>query len=514
MHWLFIIAFAAFAVRTIHLGMQTSGATRRGSGQGYWVSQRADIVDRTGAILATNVVSGHIVLRPPHVRDREQAARFINSVIPEISVARALDDIDSGRRFIFLRRMASDEQRAEVKRARIPGVSVEETEQRRYPKRSLFSHVVGFVGTDMRGLEGMERTENRYLSENRDPLVLSVDARIQSVFHRELAAAKQRFSAIGAMGILMNARTGEIIAMVSLPDFDPENRALYNPSLMKNLPLRGVYEMGSSFKVFNTVMAAEHGIPLTREYNVSRPYRILNRHGRVSATISDISSFRPPRPSISVAEILRHSSNVGSVQIALDMPVSAQAEFFRKTFMDRALDLEFGRTERPLMPAQWGPVERATISFGHGIAVTPMHLILAFNAMVNGGVYIWPTMQRRGIGPVDGARVISSELSAEIREILFMTAEEGSGRRARVAGINIGGKTSTAEKRVDGAIDRTRNMTSFIVAFPIESPQYTMLVMLDEPRGIPETFGWRTAAWNAVPTAGAIMDAIMPMLFN
>jgi cell division protein FtsI (penicillin-binding protein 3) len=511
---IFVLLFAMFAVQTVRLGVKGTDAARRGTGAGAWVSARADIVDRNGDILATNVVSGHIVLRPPQVRDHELTARFINSVVPGVNVADALRDIKSGRRFIYIKRMASDEQRREVKRARVPGVSVEETERRRYPKLRLFSHVVGFVGRDMKGLEGIERIADRRLMENKDPLVLSVDSRIQSIFHQELTAAMQRFSAKGAMGILMNSRTGEIIAMVSLPDFDPEDIGSDDAARRKNLPLRGVYEMGSSFKIFTTAMAAINGIDLSREYNVSRPYRVLNRQGRVSATISDISSFRPPRPNLSVREILLHSSNVGSVQIALDLPQMAQAEFFSNVYMDRALDLEFGRTERPLMPAQWGPVERATISFGHGIAVTPMHLILAVNAMVNGGIYVWPTIYRRGVGPVEGRRVISSELSKELREIMFQTAEEGSVRRARVAGINIGGKTSTAEKRVNGVIDRTKNLTSFVGAFPIEAPEYTILVMLDEPRGIPETFGLRTAAWNAVPTAGNIMDAILPMLFN
>jgi len=405
--------------------------------------------------------------------------------------------------------MASEEQRREVKIARVPGVSVEETERRQYPKRRLFSHVVGFVGRDMKGLEGVERTSDRYLSENRAPLVLSVDSRIQAIFYQELAAAMQTFSAKGAMGILMNSRTGEIIALVSLPDFDPEDIGSDDVALRKNLPLRGTYEMGSSFKIFTTAMAVENGIGLDAEFDVSRPHRVGGH------PISDVSSFRPPRPAISVAEILKLSSNIGSSHIALALPQNTQAEFFSRLNMDRALELDFGRTERPQMPIRWGPLERATVSFGHGMNVTPMHLVLGVNAMVNGGMFIWPTIYRRGVGPVEGHRVISSELSAELRGIMFQTAEEGSVRRARIAGINIGGKTSTARKRrPDGTPDPTRNMTSLVAAFPIESPQYTMLVMLDEPRGIPETFGHRTAAWNAVPTAGNILDAILPMLFN
>ncbi|MCL1785682.1 MAG: penicillin-binding protein 2 [Alphaproteobacteria bacterium] len=504
----FVVLFVMFAVQTLRMGVKGTNLARRGSGAGAWVSLRADIVDRTGDILAKNIMSGHIVLRPALVRNSGVAARLVNEVVPEISTSDVLRDIESGKKFIYIKRLASDEQRAAVKAAKIPGISVEETERRKYPKQRLFSHLVGFVGTDMKGLEGIERLADKYILENKDPLVLSVDSRVQSVFYQELSKAMQTYGARGAIGILMNSATGEIIAMVSLPDFDPEDINSEDADRRKFLPMRGIYEMGSSFKIFNTAMAAEYGIGLDKEYNVGRPYKVAN------TTISDIASFKPPRPNLSVREIMLHSSNVGSVQIALDLPAGAAPDFFSKIYMDRALDLEFGRTERTLLPAKWGPVERATVSFGHGIAVTPMHLLLAVNAMVNGGIYVWPTIYRRGPGPVEGKRVISPELSKELREIMFKTAEEGSVRKARIKGINIGGKTSTAEKRVNGIVDKTKNLTSFIGAFPIESPGYVMLVMLDEPKGTPESFGLRTAAWNAVPTAGAILDSILPMLFN
>jgi cell division protein FtsI (penicillin-binding protein 3) len=178
------------------------------------------------------------------------------------------------------------------------------------------------------------------------------------------------------------------------------------------------------------------------------------------------------------------------------------------------LEFDFGRTERPMMPAAWGPVERATVGFGHGIAVTPMHLLLASNAMVNGGIYIYPTILRRTVGAVRGTRVITPEISAELREVLFRTTVYSTGRGARVEGINIGGKTSTAEKRDASGIRRDLNITSFVVTFPIEAPQYTMLIILDEPRGIPETHGFRTSAWNAVPTTQRILDRILPILFT
>ena len=175
---------------------------------------------------------------------------------------------------------------------------------------------------------------------------------------------------------------------------------------------------------------------------------------------------------------------------------------------------EFGKTEKPLTPRKWGPVERATVSFGHGISVTPMHLFLAVNSMTNGGMYIYPTIQKKSFGPLRGERVLSDDLSSRLRGIMFRIAEETSGQKARIEGIQIGGKTATAEKRVNGKIDKFKNLTAFVGIFPVSAPQYTIMVILDEPKGTTETSGWRTAAWNAVPTTGKILDSILPLLFE
>jgi cell division protein FtsI (penicillin-binding protein 3) len=514
MYIIFAAAFCVFISWTLFLSVQGTSRTRIGAGRNSWESGRADIVDRNGEILAKNIISGHIALRPGKIQDFDYAAASIHEIIPEISVSGALGMIRSGKKFIYLKKFATESQRAMVKAARIEGLDVEETEWRKYPKRRLTSHIVGFVGAEGRGLEGVEKSRDQYLRENSSPLVLSIDARIQAVFYRELSFAMQKYGARAAMGMLMNSRTGEMIAMVSLPDFDPENRESDRTENRMFYPLRGVYELGSIFKAFNTSMAMETGIGLDKQYHVKEPLKIHNKNGRISAIISDVASFKPPRPYLNVAEIMLHSCNVGSAQIALDLPGGTQKEFFERLHMDEALDLEFGRTERPLMPQKWGPVERATVSFGHGISVTPMHVLLGVNAITNGGFYVWPTLVKRGVGEMSGQRVVTPEVSDAIRKIMFMIAETAGGKSARVAGINIGGKTATAEKRMGGAIDKKKNMTSFTAVFPIESPQYIMMVILDEPKGTEESWGLRTAAWNAAPTAGAIMDSIMPLLFE
>ena len=508
-YYVFVVAFAIFVVRTLALGIEGTDRARRAGADGAWTAQRADIIDRNGDILAKNIMSGHITLRPPYVENRDAVAQTIHHILPyEYTLAQALNLVNSSRKFIYVKKYASDDQRTVVEKAKLPGLEIEAEQKRRYPKRRLFSHIIGFVGRDGYGLEGIERIYNDYLSENSDPLQLSLDSRIQAVFYDQLTIAMQKYQARAAMGLLMNSRTGEMIAMVSLPDFDPENRELDPVSNRMFMPLRGVFEMGSIFKIFNTAMAMENGID--KEYYVAEPFPITDKFGRVVKRVRDVSSFKPPRPNLSIEEIMLHSCNAGSAQIALDLPDGTQQEFFRRLHFDEPLELEFGTTERPLPPAKWGPVERATVSYGHGISVTPMHLLLAVNAMTNGGIYIYPTILKRGVGPVRGERVVSDEISARLRNIMFNIAEQTSGKQARVAGIQIGGKTATAEKYGNSK----KNLTAFAGIFPVSAPQYTILVILDEPKGTKESFGLRTAAWNAVPTTGKILDSILPLLFE
>ena len=517
MYGLLMVAFVAFAGRTLWLGV--SGANKaRGSGvNGEWIVHRADIVDRNGDILAKNLESGTIQLVNKYVQDedREKIAQLIHELLPyKYSLADALQLVRPERGYVPLIRTASESQIKKVRAAKLRGLEVDPRQVRKYPKRRLFSHVVGFVGKDGVGLEGAEKRFNDYLTENKDPLRLSLDSRIQSVFYEQLSIAMQKYHTKAAMGMLMNSRTGEMLAMVSLPDFDPENLNSDPAANRTFKPMRMVYEPGSIFKIFNTALALENGIGMDKEYYVAKPFPIYDKFGRIAKRITDIRSFKPPRPKLNIEEIMMLSCNVGSAQIALDLPENAQKEFFERLHMDKALSLEFGRTENTIPQRKWGPVERATVAYGQGYAITPMHLLLGVNAVANGGIYIYPTLQKRNVGVVRGERVLSDEISAKLRPIMFRVAEETSGRNARVTGMKIGGKTATAEKYTNGKIDNKRNITSFVAVFPADAPQYTILVVLDEPQGTKETSGWRTAAWNAVPTTGKILDSIMPLLFE
>lgn len=523
--WVFAFLFLGFIVRTVQLGLQHSDYTRTNV-FGKEIEQRADIIDRNGVVLAKSIVAGDIKLYPPSVKEKyvDDVARIINKIAPmEYSVEDALRLIRSGKRGVFVKKNATKEQIEFIKEKnqKYDCFEIVSFSIRHYPQKNVFAHVIGFTGTDG-GLEGIEYFYDEYLKQNKDPLRLSIDSRVQNIFHEQLTIAMNKYQAKGAMGMLMNSSTGEMIAMVQLPDF--------NPNYINNIPLgrrrfkllRDNFEMGSIFKIFNTVLAFENHLE-NKYYGIDKPLMIFDKFGRpaLKKPIDDVSSFKrniikkKGITKLKAPEIMLHSCNVGSAKLALDLPETAQKEFFQRLNLDHALNLEFGKTEKAITYKTWGPTERATASFGHGIAVTPMHLLLAVNAVTNGGFYIYPTLLKRSIGAIRGERVVDTDISAKIRNIMFNIAEETTAKGARVKGIEVGGKTGTAEKRgADGKIDKNRNLTVFTGIFPVSAPQYIILIMLDEPQKTKESGNLRTSSSNAVPTAGAILNGIMPLLFE
>ena len=504
------LLLAVFFVKTLYYGCMGTNKSGKADLGGDWTITRADIEDRNGVKLAKNVVSGHIMVRPTAVKDIDAVAAKIHEVFPyKYSVNQAYQ-ILKNKKFMYLKQYATEDERQQIKAARLPGLEIETKQMRRYPKHNLFAHVVGFVGKEGEGLEGAEKIFDSYLRENKDPLRLSLDARIQEQFHTRLSEAMQKYHAKGAMGLLMNSRTGEMLAMVSLPDYDPENVGAYAVANRRFKPMRDVLEMGSVFKIFNTALAYENGIG--GRYYVAKPYILRTRSGKYIHTFHDVQKMK--KDWMNVDDVMVHSCNVGSVQIALQFPDGAQGEFFHRLHLDEKLDLDFGKTEQSIFPKKWGITDVASASFGHTVAVTPMHLLLGVNAVTNGGIYINPTIRKRDVGRIQGSRVLSEEISAKLRENMVRVVEETSGKLTRINGIKIGGKTGTAEKRGHGGIDKQRNMTTFVGIFPAEAPQYIIMVNLDEPQGLAETGGWRTASQNSVPTAGKILDGILPLLFE
>lgn len=519
----FIFVFCVFILRTLHLGLQSTMVQHKGLKVSE-IERRADIIDRNGVVLAKSIRSGNIKLYPPRVKEKykDEIAQIIHKIAPmDYSVSDALRLIRSGKTGVYIKNNADEEDIKFVKNInqKYDCFEAEEFTVRRYPQRNVFAHVVGFTGKD-RGLEGIEFIYDKYLTENKDPLRLSIDSRVQNIFHEQLSIAMEKYHAKSALGMLMNSTTGEMVAMVQLPDFDPNNLNSASVQTRRFKLLRDNFTMGSVFKIFNTALAYENDLQ-DKEYKVNEPVMIYDKFGRpaLPKPIDDVASFKRDvvkkrgLTKLKAPDIMLYSCNVGSARIALELPDGAQKEFFHRLNLDKPLNLEFGKTENTLMHKVWRDTEKATAGFGHGIAVTPMHLLLAVNAVTNGGFYIYPTLLKRSIGAVRGERVLDSKISENIRQIMFQIAEQTTAKRARVKGIDIGGKTGTAEKHVNGKIDKTKNVAVFTGVFPVSAPQYIILVMLDEPQATKETGGWRTSSLNAVPTAGAILDGIMPLLF-
>jgi len=525
--WLRLISYifagilALCVLKTLKLGIEGYVAKPRTSSAE--ISQRADIVDRNGIVLAKSVSSGKVKLYPSKIKEKDKTA--IAVLLQDtfgFSQKQAFDYINSKKAGLWIAENVDRDvlYSLEKKNRRYDCFEIIWYSLRKYPHNNIFAHVVGIAGKD-EGQEGIEKYYDKYLKENTDPLKLSIDSRIQNIFYEQLTIAKNKYKAKAVMGMLMNARTGEMLSMVQLPDFDPNNIELYPVSNRTFRLLRDDFEMGSIFKIFNTALAYQYGLE-NREYKIDEPLHIYNKNGRDAIKpIADVSSFyrntvkKKGIHKMSADKIMLYSCNTGSAQIALDLPQNAQAEFFHNLNLDKPLQLEFGKTQMPFIHKKWGPTEIATASFGHGISITPMHLLLSVNAMVNGGIYIYPTLLKRDIGSIQGERVISPELSEKLRNIMFHIVEETTGISAKVKGMEIGGKTGTAEKRdpITGKIDPHRNVTAFISVFPISAPQYIMLLLMDEPQPDRQYYP-KTASYNVVPTAGNIHNGIMTLLFE
>lgn len=505
---IFSIIFLIFVFRILFIA--TDGKfknTRSEVANAEWISKRAAIVDKNGEFLAVNIPTYHLFIKPNKITNKTEAYEFLTTNFPEITTKEISEKLNSDSNYLYLKKNISAQQANIVKQSKLLNIGIEESEKRSYPKREIFSHIIGFIGADGNGLEGVEKWHNEEIKNQSENFKLTLDSRVQSVMYQELQKSVEKYHAKGAMGILMKSATGEIIAIVSLPDFDPENPSKTAQSNRFFKPTKGIYEMGSVFKIFNTSIAIESGMGLNKKYKVDKPIKIGGKQ------ISDVATFKPKHPMMTVTEIMLNSCNVGSAQMAQDFPENYQKNFLKRLGLLDRIETDFGTTAAPYTPRKWGPTEKATVSYGHGISVTPIHIITAINAIVNGGIFVKPTiLPATGI---NGRRVVDNNISENIRKIMYLIAEQTTAKKAKIAGIKIGGKTGTANKVSESGrgYDKDRVLTVFAGAFPIDSPQYTILVILDEPKGLPETFNFKTAAWNAVPTAGKVMEVVIPLLF-
>ncbi|MFL2771391.1 MAG: peptidoglycan D,D-transpeptidase FtsI family protein [Rhodospirillaceae bacterium] len=506
---IFSFAFLSISLRLIDL-MVLNGALEIGptyvSPQVETLSKyRADIVDRNGRIIATTLPTANLYADATEVIYPEEAATTLLTIFPNLDSNDLKRRLTSGQRFIYLRRHLSPKEQMTVNSFGLPGLYFEEAQRRIYPYGSLFAHVLGSTDTDNKGSAGVELAFEKLLSRNTETLALSLDTGVQSAVRSTLMHSLQRFKAFAAAAVVLNIHTGEILSLVSLPDYDPKQSSHFNKEAQFNKATLGLYEMGSTFKLFTVAMALDLGvISLDSVYDTRTPLTV----GRYT-----IDDYHGEKRKLTVPEILIHSSNIGAAKIALDAGTTAQQEFLQRLGLLSTLQLELPEIGTPIYPNVWRGINTVTISYGHGIAVTPVHVASAIGAMVNGGYMIYPTLVRRDSAyPVDRSRIISEATSEQMRLLMRLIVKQGSGKQADVPGYIVGGKTGSAEIASAGGYSQDQLRTSFVASFPSHEPRFVVMVLLEEPQGLKETYNLSTAGWNAAPTVGHIIAEIAPML--
>jgi cell division protein FtsI (penicillin-binding protein 3) len=502
---------ALIAVRILWLAAFGDHAGRK-EGLTTLLPERGDIVDRDGEPLARTIDAWTIAVHPGKIiGDKLEIARRLAELMPERTEEQYFALLKSNKPFFYLRRRAPPGLVEAVNALGEPGLAIQREPDRLYPQTSLAAHVLGWTDIDGHGVAGMERAFDGYLSDpatRGEPIALSIDSRIQQALEHELLDAMTHFSAIGAAGVVMDIHTGEVLAMTSLPQLNPNAAGQGTDEARFNRATLGVYELGSTFKPFTVAMAMDSGIikSFGQIYNCPEE---LHVYGHV------VHDTHPFGRQCTVAEIMKESSNVGTAQIADQVGAERQQFFLKKMGFLDPVKIELKERGRTLTPgSRWGPFETMTVGFGHGIAVTPLHLATGYATLFNGGLYRPATLLKvdRNHPVVQGRRVFSEDTSYKMRGLLRLVVTDGTGKKADAPGYRVGGKTGTAEKLLNGRYTSTAVVTSFAGVFPMDDPRYVMVMMLDDPKATAETYGFHTAAWNIGPAFGVAVARIAPML--
>lgn len=506
-----IFAFAALTVRLVDLTVleNVDRETRLTLAAAPASPPRADITDRHGVVLATSVPAVTLGARPRRVRDVAGTAAQIVAILPDLPLAYVQDRLASTSAYVRIKRHITPRQQYLLNAIGEPGLEFESEYRRLYPNGHLAAHALGFVDADGNGKMGVEHFRDpslKAMGRDGGSLALTIDARVQHALEDELLRAMGRFKALGGAGIILDIHSGEVLALASLPDFDPAQVARSDPRNQFNRATFGVYELGSVFKLFTVANALDAGVAnLNSRYDATKPIRIAGY------TIND---DHPENRWLSVPELLIKSSNIATAKLAVEIGPERQRRFLASLGLLEPMALELSELGFPKYSTRWGDVQTMTVSYGHGLAVSPAHLAQAAASILNGGTLIRATLisDTSHADGKAGIRVVSAETSRTMRQLLRLVVTDGTGRNADVPGYRLGGKTGTAEKASAGGYRRRANITTFLGAFPMDAPRYVVLAMLDEPQGIQETHGFATAGWNAAPVVRNVVLRVAPML--
>lgn len=488
------------------------------------VNQRADIVDRNGEILATNLITTSLFAHPQDMVDPRAAANGLAQIFPDLDAERLYKWFSGERKFVWIKRKLSPEQRQAVYDLGEPGLQFGPRELRLYPNGNLAAHILGGTSfgregvhaAEVIGTAGVELEFDKFLrdpAENGAPLELSIDLSVQAAMRRVLAGGMAMMDAKGAAAVLMEVDTGQIISMVSLPDFDPNHRPALpvsgDPadSPLFNRAAQGKYELGSTFKLFTAALAMETG---AANMETMVPTRGPLRWGRFR-----INDFHNYGAQLSLLDVIVKSSNIGTANLAKDMGTEVQQDFLQKLgfFEVPPIELREAQRGKPLLPKNWSELSTMTISYGHGLAATPLHLATAYATITNGGLKVVPTLLKNTPAPTEQDRVISEETSRNVAEMLRQVVVRGTASLGEVEGYQVGGKTGTADKpNPRGGYYEDKVIATFASVFPTDNPKYVLVVTLDEPEERSGIEARRTAGWTAVPVAAEIIRRIAPLM--
>lgn len=495
-----LAAFFVIIVRMVFIVAFGDKVKIRGIYDRRLAGRRANIYDRNDVLVATDLKTKSLYVSSVLVKNPQAIAKGLAAIFPDLSYAEILKKISDGKnskQWILIRRNLTPTQVDHVQNMQMAGLLFEDDRIRVYPQKTIASHFVGYVDLDRKGLAGMEMQYDRNLLQGED-LHLALDVRVQDILHDELVNGIAEFHAQAAAGVVMDVNTGEILALSSLPEFDPNLQHEAAADERFNRVTNGVYELGSVFKVFtNTVAVEKDLVKLTDVYNVRDPIK----YGRFT-----IKDDHPDKPEMTVAEIFDHSSNIGTVKIAEKIGIENQKDFFAKMGLLKKLNTEFPGLGKPIYPRAWSQISLYTIAYGHGIAITPLHLATAVSAIVNGGTLYNPSFLKLREQP-SGKEVIKKSTSDTMRKMLRSVAIEGTGKKANIEGYEVGGKTGTANRAESGGYNESQTMASFVAAFPMSQPKYLVYVIFDRPN-----YSFNTGGMVAAPVAGRVIKNIAPLL--
>ena len=465
------------------------------------IVKRADIYDRNNVLVATDLKTKSLYVSSILIRNPKSIAKSVSKIFPDLSYKEVLKKIrqgQHGRKWILLKRNLTPSQVRRVDNLKIAGLLFEDDSVRVYPHKSITSHLVGYVDLDRKGLSGIEIQYNKQLSQGKEDVQLAMDVRIQDVLSDELHKGMKEFKANSASGIVMDVTNGEILALSSLPNFDPNMQQKAVSRQRFNRVTNGVYELGSIFKVFTNALAFDkHLVKMDDMFDVKDPIK----QGRFT-----IKDDHPVKDEMTVGEIFAYSSNIGTVKIAKKIGIEAQREFLRQMGMLKKVDVDFPGLGKPISPKKWREINLYTISYGHGIAITPLHIAMGVSASVNGGTLYNPSFLKLDKKP-EGKKVLERTTSNRMRYLLRKTVLEGTGRKANIVGYEVGGKTGTAERAELGGYNKKQTIASFVAVFPISKPKYLVYVVFDRP-----DYKFNTGGFVAAPVAGKVIKNIAPIL--